>query len=58
MPAGVNVFDLMAADYWLPVAKAELNLKLPLGRAGGQGELLGYESTIVASCTSFLLLKM
>lgn len=35
---GVNVFYLMAADSWIPAAKAGFNLKLPLegqeGRAG------------------------
>lgn len=30
--AGVNVLGLMAADSWFPAAKAEFNLKLPLGR--------------------------
>ena len=38
---GVNVFYLMAADSWIPAAKAEFNLKLPLegqeGRAGYWG---------------------
>ena len=38
---GVNMFYLMAADSWIPAAKAEFNLKLPLegqeGRAGYWG---------------------
>lgn len=38
-PAGVNMSDLMAADSWLPAAKAEFNLKLPLRRAGRAGRV-------------------
>lgn len=34
MSAGVNVLGIMAADSWFPAAKAEFNLKLPLGRTG------------------------
>lgn len=49
--AGVNVFGLMAADFWFPAAKAEFNLKLPSGRTG---QVTGvYESATVTFASLF-----